>query len=73
MDLNTSFIIIGLCLIFLFLLCLLILYLSFIFCKHEYSVVKEVTLKNEAQDNYGMTVIKQCKKCGDIKHKTIYY
>lgn len=66
--------IIGLFIGFFFSLCMFIVYQRFLSCKHEYVVVKELNLVEKAETvPYGISFIKQCKKCGNIKHKTIKY
>lgn len=66
--------IIGLFIGFFFSLCMFIVYQRFLICKHEYVVVKEINLVEKAGAiPYGVSFIKQCKKCGNIKHKTITY
>lgn len=74
MDSDMIHLVIGLVLGIFFSLCFFTFYYKFILCKHEYIVVKEVDLVTRAGSiPYGLTVIKQCKKCGNIKHKTINY
>lgn len=65
---------IGLFIGFFFFLCVFIIYQRFLSCKHEYVVVKEINLVEKSNTiPYGISFIKQCKKCGNIKHKTITY
>lgn len=65
---------IGLILGCFFCTCVFVFYYKFLLCKHEYVVVKEVSLFEKSSSlSYGLSVIKQCRKCGNIKHKSIMY
>lgn len=66
--------VIGLSIGFFFFVFIIIVYQRFLSCKHEYIIVKEINLVESPHTiPYGITFIKQCKKCGNIKHKTITY